>query len=174
MGDKKSGRPRFKVGDVVEVLHFDYQGGLSIEPFTAVVIDVFREVYHRLWLLESSDEGERPVDYGSEDILTIEKCLEEWLEGNFIKEDMGGYFELELHDTGYCNGCEYQEKCSKLSGIVRCDTSEFGQYRGAGKYDPAVCIQKDCRHRFSCATKRFIAKTDLMLAGNRRGTIEQS
>ena len=55
-----------------------------------------------------------------------------------------------------CKDCKYEDICSQMKEIAACNNSEFGQLRGAGKYDPDVCEQKKCHHLLVCGMNKFI------------------
>lgn len=66
-----------------------------------------------------------------------------------IKEDVKCCEGME--NKRLCGWCEYNDICPDLAKIVRCDISEFAEWRVEGERDLDVCRQRKCRHLSTCA-----------------------
>lgn len=118
----------FKVGDIVE----SKQDIVAPEGSKGIII---------LEYVEGS-----PPDY---DIYWYGSGI-----ASVFKEDIrrcGGMEEKNL-----CGQCEYNNLCPYLDEIVRCDISEFGEWRMDGESDLNVCRQRKCKYLDVCKSENWL------------------
>lgn len=78
---------------------------------------------------------------------------------------VGGVFREDLRyckgaqDKSLCRRCEYHDLCPNLDEIVRCDISEFGEWRAEGILDYHICRQRKCRHLDMCLSEKWLPGT---------------
>jgi hypothetical protein len=118
----------FKVGDIVE----SKQDIVAPEGSKGIII---------LEYVEGS-----PPDY---DVYWYDSEI-----ASVFREDIrhcGGIEEKNL-----CRRCEYNNLCPHLDEIVRCDISEFGEWRMEGEPDLNVCRQRKCKYLDVCKSENWL------------------
>ncbi len=61
-----------------------------------------------------------------------------------------------MEDKNLCKHCEYNNLCPNLDEIVRCDISEFGEWRMEGESDVEVCRQRKCKYLDVCMSENWL------------------
>ncbi len=118
----------FKVGDVVE----SKNRIVAPERSKGIVILEYIEDY--------------PPDY---DVYWYHSGV-----GSVFREDLRHCQGTE--EKSLCRQCEYNDLCIHLDEIVRCDISEFGEWRTEGKLDYDVCRQRKCKHLDVCLSENWL------------------
>ena len=121
----------FKIGDVVES-----QNNVVAPVSTKGII-----------ILEYTDD--RPPDY---DVYWYNSGVI-----SVIREDLRHCKGIE--HKRLCLQCEYDDICPNLGDIVRCDLSEFGEWRAEGERDFSVCRQRECKHLDVCQSINWFPKS---------------
>lgn len=78
--------------------------------------------------------------------------------GSVFREDLRHCKGRE--ESSLCGQCEYHDLCLHLDRIVRCDISEFGEWRVEGQTDHYVCRQRRCRHLDVCLSENWLPGED--------------
>lgn len=76
--------------------------------------------------------------------------------GGVLKQDLKRCNGMENRDL--CELCEYKYLCPNINDIVRCDISEFGEWRMEGELDIDTCKQRNCKHISECSLKKWLMK----------------
>lgn len=74
-----------------------------------------------------------------------------------IREDLR--YCSDTKSKNLCKQCEYYDICLSLSEIVRCDISEFGEWRTEGERDFSICKQRECKHLDACLSINWFPKS---------------